>query len=868
MDDTLTCSGGATEAFGLAGLDVSYPTKTVYPGVLAFYRELDLGTSGSGVWDDTKVGNLVFLSARPHVYKDATEGRSYDKFQKLRKLGEHGLYTMPTLLAGALETGFRFAYGGNPEPLAVTKYKNLGEYLALYPEYKIIFIGDNGQGDVRAAEMALLNPNFAGNISRVYVHLVQPAGLTHRGSSIDDEECGAGKAAAPEPKAGAAASSGHEDKVRVARDRAQQLDAYAAYFKWTRGTPTASSEQTQGKDASAEDAASAERAERTFGVYKGALTPSRLAERRQRCENERERMCFFVTYADAAFDAHRRGLIRASGLRNVMAESAWDFGRISPQDWAEDELRIARLNIRQPQGQGAGAKIIPHASKPAAGASPASSQAAPGVSSVWACQGEAKRETRVRELNLSLQRGNEVLLAAGMTPVPLLPRKLTVGARCRTEFGLGVVTKVRRLLLPGAAPGYYGATYEVLCQWDGSGGALPARLFLQDWAVVSLLPVVLHPVATKYFRGAAKPAPVVLTSAVNAPSSSATALTQTTHAGRRSSFSGTPVATPTGGAAKFGTDIGMLTRENVAAVSTAKPLVPLYERGEGSVSSITSRSTKDQRESKAPTPEPPFVREEDVPPIDVVVQTSVFRPSVMDRMRAAPIYHRGRNRARSLSNVSSEDGTGHASSVGPDKAERDLSGMVGAQAWTPYGLVQVTGYLDDETRRDCIVCRMHGRLEGYVELFLQRACVVQLTDPAQTTCYQDLSYELLLDEPQVPPQDAPASTFESLSTPTEGHGGKQPVAKPIPLSRSSFVSSWLFPKTAAPMALESPECSPAEPRPEATISAASTLSMPPPSVSTAAHASPSISQHASVAACQLSPVIETNESPDPESNED
>ena len=55
VDDTLTCSGGANESLGLAGLDVSYPAKTVYPGVLAFYRELDLGTSGSGVWDDSKV---------------------------------------------------------------------------------------------------------------------------------------------------------------------------------------------------------------------------------------------------------------------------------------------------------------------------------------------------------------------------------------------------------------------------------------------------------------------------------------------------------------------------------------------------------------------------------------------------------------------------------------------------------------------------------------------------------------------------------------------------------------------------------------------------------------------------------------------
>lgn len=38
---------------------------------MAFYRELDLGTSGDNEWDESKCGNLVLLSARPHVYKGA-----------------------------------------------------------------------------------------------------------------------------------------------------------------------------------------------------------------------------------------------------------------------------------------------------------------------------------------------------------------------------------------------------------------------------------------------------------------------------------------------------------------------------------------------------------------------------------------------------------------------------------------------------------------------------------------------------------------------------------------------------------------------------------------------------------------------------
>lgn len=99
VDDTLSCSGGSWPA----GMDMSYPKKAIYPGVLAFYRELDLGVTGSDVWESSRTGNLVFLSARPHVYKDVSEKVSYAKFKNLQT--QRGLYTSPTLLAGTLEAG-------------------------------------------------------------------------------------------------------------------------------------------------------------------------------------------------------------------------------------------------------------------------------------------------------------------------------------------------------------------------------------------------------------------------------------------------------------------------------------------------------------------------------------------------------------------------------------------------------------------------------------------------------------------------------------------------------------------------------------------------------------------------------------------
>ncbi len=174
VDDTLTCSGGVWPA----GIDTRYPRKAIYPGVLSFYRELDLGITGDDSWDEnTRVGNLVFLSARPHLYREMSETHNYSKFRDLQE--KRSLYTSPTLLTGSVKTGTTFIVGGSPEPLAVKKFENLTEYLTIYPEFSCILIGDNGQGDVRAAEMVMDDDNLCGNLTRSYIHVVQPVHQTH-----------------------------------------------------------------------------------------------------------------------------------------------------------------------------------------------------------------------------------------------------------------------------------------------------------------------------------------------------------------------------------------------------------------------------------------------------------------------------------------------------------------------------------------------------------------------------------------------------------------------------------------------------------------------------------------------------------------
>jgi len=170
VDDTLTCSGGSYPA----GVDRRYGKKTVYPGVLAFYRELDLGAQGPETWPPHMPGNLVFLSARPHVYKDVSEKHSFAKFQKLQ---ERGMHTMPSLLAGDMKSGGAFMLNKDMDPLATKKYENFKKYVAIYPEFKHIFIGDNGQGDVRAGE--LMFDNHPEHFEALYVHVVQDLHRTH-----------------------------------------------------------------------------------------------------------------------------------------------------------------------------------------------------------------------------------------------------------------------------------------------------------------------------------------------------------------------------------------------------------------------------------------------------------------------------------------------------------------------------------------------------------------------------------------------------------------------------------------------------------------------------------------------------------------
>lgn len=170
VDDTLTSSGGSYPA----GIDKRYTKRVVYPGVIGLYRELDLGIHGADEFLSNS-GNLVFLSARPHLYKDMSEKHNFAKFQKLRERegvdGRGGLHTIPSLLAGDITSGREFMMTNDFGPLALKKFDNFKRFVSIYPEYRHVFICDNGQGDVRAGEMMF--DQFPRHLDGLFVHLVQ-----------------------------------------------------------------------------------------------------------------------------------------------------------------------------------------------------------------------------------------------------------------------------------------------------------------------------------------------------------------------------------------------------------------------------------------------------------------------------------------------------------------------------------------------------------------------------------------------------------------------------------------------------------------------------------------------------------------------
>lgn len=141
IDDTVIC----------ALHDDRYPKGTIYPGVLALLEALDRGPDD----EPFSTGDLTFVTARPGDALGLIENHTRSS---LRRAG----IATHSVLTGTLSALVTH------DLMAGQKIANIDHYRQLFPEYRKLFIGDSGQGDVRVGELLL--ERFGDVVDIVVIH--------------------------------------------------------------------------------------------------------------------------------------------------------------------------------------------------------------------------------------------------------------------------------------------------------------------------------------------------------------------------------------------------------------------------------------------------------------------------------------------------------------------------------------------------------------------------------------------------------------------------------------------------------------------------------------------------------------------------
>ena len=207
IDDTLYCSIN----------DARYPSDTLYPGILALYRELDRGPHP----DAQPEGDLAFLTARPGDRTGFVENWTQGV------LAQHGLRNAVVLAGDFLSLT-------SHQAMAERKLQNFTEYCALYPEFHFVFLGDSGQGDAILGRS--LQEQYADRVELVVIHDVantsdaDRAAAAARGVVYCDTDLGAALAALDAeligtPGLARVAAAFVDDLAAVEFDSSSQRDA-------------------------------------------------------------------------------------------------------------------------------------------------------------------------------------------------------------------------------------------------------------------------------------------------------------------------------------------------------------------------------------------------------------------------------------------------------------------------------------------------------------------------------------------------------------------------------------------------------------------------------------------------------------------
>jgi hypothetical protein len=167
MDNTLYPSKNHK---GNTSSDISWKQKEPYPGITLFYREFYKSLS-----EESRYSTI--LSAAPGCFKatNSTDANLTDSKHKLYTIVKEygfiqGVENKKVIDKYVKELPKLFKLYGN------TKFERFKQYTSLFPEYKILFIGDNGQGDIVAGEQMLNHCDRC----KVFIHKISEDGKQYK----------------------------------------------------------------------------------------------------------------------------------------------------------------------------------------------------------------------------------------------------------------------------------------------------------------------------------------------------------------------------------------------------------------------------------------------------------------------------------------------------------------------------------------------------------------------------------------------------------------------------------------------------------------------------------------------------------------
>lgn len=285
------------------------------------------------------------------------------------------------------------------EALAARKFRSFKEYFALYPEYTCVFIGDNGQGDVRCGEMMLTDKACSGNIERLYFHQIQPRHLTFATSeSTKGQQDRNSKIYYFRNYVDAAIDAHHHKLIlskgllRIMQEAVDDFN-YIPQSSWSQ-KPTPKPAPT------APSAAAAITTGGDSGTPMKGPAPESSSE------------------TTKTGNGSSNG-IKISTTVSVVSSAA-----------AKISTTIIKSTPLPKQKKSSVARQLPIVNN-----------LATMESQYW----EVRRELRIRELNRDIERGNAILHPLGLGPAPYVeyPERFQVGAQIKTLFGLGTIVGYR-----------------------------------------------------------------------------------------------------------------------------------------------------------------------------------------------------------------------------------------------------------------------------------------------------------------------------------------------------------------------------------------------------------------------------------------